>query len=60
MPRRIEKHPNVVLGLVLGLLRTKFKRVSDRGPKVAYLEVEVHHHLLRTFSRRPDRTHELG
>ena len=49
--------PDVVLGLEVGLLRAERERIGDREREVAHLEIEMQHHLLRAFGRRPHRPH---
>lgn len=59
VPRRIEEHADIVLGLASGERCAHLDCMGDCGVKVADLEVEVQHHLLAPFSGRPDRWHVL-
>src|SRR5262249_33898945 len=55
MTERIEHHPNVRLGLVVGESGAAFDRPLDTGREVVACDVEVHHHLLRVRGRGPYR-----
>ena len=60
MPRGVKEYTYVCLWLVRGLLRTQLERMRDCRFEVSHLKVEVHHHLLRTLTVWPDRTHIVG
>ena len=60
MPRGVKEYTYVRLWLVRRLLRTELERMRDCCFEVTHLKVEVHHHLLRTLTVWPDRTHIVG
>ena len=60
MAGRVEHDPDVVLGLEVGLLRAEREALGDREREVAHLEIEMQHHLLRAFGRRPHRPHVVS